>query len=1048
MEAQSGTSLQHRLKSGESQEPADSDYNDTKAKLPIDLLDQSEQHQPTAPSAHQASEVLLSRAVTSIETDHLHAVLPDQETQLASATGDIHDDPLTERVASPEASFPLQNILVEQDQPQAQSIAGVVKEAPTSSGLVMLLQTSKPYEQPAKTEESAFNDVAEDHSDPKISEAIALETMAELKSVAPTNMCTVSEGVTSSNYDRPPPKLSGEGVALAKAVSDINVDKPTDKAFTLQPIASPGTLMPKDTHTEQAQQPVVSESSSSMVFTLIETDNSLDTPLEQSEQPVKAQKPLAADAILKQSATLQEEPILTASDASKNHVNDMVVLLETFIPNDVENEQQEGQAAIGDKATSVHKLSEGTLEPVATLEADKPLDTSAEETKLLQEEEPVPAEETELQQEEEPVPAEELKFLQEEEPVQNVSGTMPADPSASVETTKSLLMTEEEELLVKIAQEDGPALHATTLPASQTNKQDYIPTEQVKPPFNPAAESLSTGSLAATSTETVALSESETNSNIVVPNNQEKEGVDLVRSSCDTELNHEASQEPAAAFIKESTIHTHAKKAVVSAVHVPSTVAPSAGDDSSNLGEPNSSKQTTGEPSVSFHGAFLTITHLYPMQNNYRHRLAKPLVHPPFQPTTLLPSSSGQVELIPLLNFSPKTDQETSKEEALASANPSSNQASLEQSNPQALAPCVTNSEDTIHNKCVPIPTTESEVQPTLINKPTILIDDTVPTYLLNYALTPAFLSSPPPSMLSIPKPPVNPTNTSKCSPSLIVTNIAREVILPPVMKTPSLILLKSSQSTFFQASESIVLICSSTLTPHPQHCEENVNPPTAIPCVSTSSSVQTQASLIVPQATPKAELRLAASVHSCRKLVKHSTNNGYMSPTSAAAKTQILAKPKTRPISNFESQSAAKSLIPVLSRPISCRGQSDANIAPIRSPKRVLKGVTLVDPRVPPASSTHCLAEGLIEVDSFTLIDKPDKAAHHDNNHFRSAKLRRRLTNSVKDMLQRRHSQTAKSTSLSPALKEVPIANGMIRVDLLHKATCSFIPLLHRLPF
>ncbi|MBW0550963.1 hypothetical protein O181_090678 [Austropuccinia psidii MF-1] len=88
-------------------------------------------------------------------------------------------------------------------------------------------------------------------------------------------------------------------------------------------------------------------------------------------------------------------------------------------------------------------------------------------------------------------------------------------------------------------------------------------------------------------------------------------------------------------------------------------------------------------------------------------------------------------------------------------------------------------------------------------------------------------------------------------------------------MKQPSLISLKSSQSTLFQASESVVLICSSTLTPRPQHGEENVNPPTAIPCIYASPSVQTQASLIVPQATPKAELLPAASVHSRRKLVK-----------------------------------------------------------------------------------------------------------------------------------------------------------------------------------
>ncbi|MBW0479582.1 hypothetical protein O181_019297 [Austropuccinia psidii MF-1] len=1228
-----------RLKSGESQELADSDYKvkedtkvgktedqtfgvanlindaqpiprlseaaeDPKAKLPIDLPAQSEQHQPTAPPVRQSSEVLLSRAVTSMETDHLHAVLPDQENQLVSATGDIHDDPLTERVASPEASFPLQNILVEQNQLQAQTVAGVDKEAPTFSGLVMLSQTSNPYEKPAKAEESAFNVVEEDHADRKISEVVALETMAEPESVAPTNTliaCTVSEGVTSSNYDRSPPKLSGEGVGSAKAVADINADKPTDETLTLQPVASPGTSMPKDTHTEQDQQPVASESSNSKVVTLLETGKSLDKPAEQSEEPVKAHtgvnepyntvsvslpeapttnyarselpqvqgqtvsvlnagtppevapvlhadksrgpsceqvgQPANAVEDFKADPSLHPLPDTTISDTvdssecpmdvtlveqdphqipladSTSHTQTLTQTGKSFdmlaeaaeepvtnVYGDLSNhvppqlEQQNDDAVAKPKhKTSIQQLSGGTaLEFETTSKADKPNQPPAEPVGQLEPSDTPSLEiasQPECAKPDSPIEQEQVLFSgtssesakPEEEPrkfttdasenhatddVTPCETSTPINVPIELEEQPALIVTHDEAKIPpqpsettpeadkphdKSAQpagqltiadadaepsqsaplSDTPALEIVALPESPlpdppieqeqvsfsgTTFESAKPKDEPVEPSNPTAESLSTGSLAeaATSTQTVTLSESETNSNVVVPNNQEKEGGDLVSSSCDPELNHEGSQEPAAALIQEFTIHTHDKEAVVSAVHVASTVAPSAdGDSSSNLGAANSSEQTTEQPCEIQHGMReVNEADKSEHANTRSDPDQEPTAQQAAPATIVLPSDPA-----PLLGQA--TSQETSKEEALASAHLSSNQASSEQSDPQAQAPSVTNSEDTIHNiECVSIPTTESEVQPT------ISLDDAVPTYPFNYASTPAFLSTPPPSMLSIPKPPVNPTNISKYPPSLIVTNITREVILPPVMKPPSLISLKSSQSTFFQASESVVLICSSTLTPRSQHGEDNVNLPTAIPCVAASSSIQTQASLIVPQPTPKAELRPAASIPSRRKLVKRFTNDGYMSPTSAAAKTRILTKPKTRPISNFESQSAAKSLIPVLSRPISCRGHPDVNIAPIRSPKRVLKGVTLVDPTAPPALSTRSSAEGLIEVDSFTLIDKPNKAAHHDNNDFGSAKLRRRLTNSVKDMLQRRHSRTAKLASLSPALKEVPIAN------------------------
>ncbi|MBW0460865.1 hypothetical protein O181_000580 [Austropuccinia psidii MF-1] len=80
---------------------------------------------------------------------------------------------------------------------------------------------------------------------------------------------------------------------------------------------------------------------------------------------------------------------------------------------------------------------------------------------------------------------------------------------------------------LKLLQEE----HATTSPASQTDKKNFTLTAQAKlPSLYPLGHEL----------KLPYLRESETNSKVLVPNNQEKEGRDLVRSISDPELNYEA----------------------------------------------------------------------------------------------------------------------------------------------------------------------------------------------------------------------------------------------------------------------------------------------------------------------------------------------------------------------------------------------------------------------------------------------------------------------------------------------------------------------------
>ncbi|WAR58207.1 hypothetical protein PtB15_5B439 [Puccinia triticina] len=265
--------------------------------------------------------------------------------------------------------------------------------------------------------------------------------------------------------------------------------------------------------------------------------------------------------------------------------------------------------------------------------------------------------------------------------------------------------------------------------------------------------------------------------------------------------------------------------------------------------------------------------------------------------------------------------------------------------------------------------------------KPQLALKNVSKSYL------PAFLNSPPPSSTSVPKAPVDPAANEKVWPaSPSVSNIQREIILPARMKRMSAISTSSTRTLFMKDLATFAFSSPQSSTPEP--VLDNKTPTTG-PVDPTPAPPPPPPRVSKPQQMTSSLSTRTKSITSRHKLIK---------PYPSLKRTRAADSPdhRSRRTSYRSFTFRNKSILPM----------PDGTKGPNRA-RSIKLGEFGMVPKSHKKRSTRSEQNNDL-TDAFAIIDISDAMTYSPRaDRYVNPTLSRRLSTSVKDILQKRHQRS-----------------------------------------